>query len=101
MKIKKGDTVQVITGSDKGKQGRVLKVFPKREKLLVEGVKMVKKHLRPTQDNPQGGITEKESLIHYSNVQLVVGGEPTKVGYRILEDGKKVRYAKKTGEIID
>jgi large subunit ribosomal protein L24 len=101
MKIRKGDTVQVLTGSDKGKQGRVLKVVPKTEKLLVEGVRMVKKHLRPTQDTPQGGIQEKESLIHYSNLHLVVDGNPTKVGYRILEDGKKVRYAKKTGEIID
>jgi len=101
VKIKKGDTVQVITGSDKGKQGRVLKVFPDKNKLLVEGVRLVKKHMRPTQDNPQGGILEKESLIHYSNVHIVVGGSPTKIGYKILEDGKKIRYAKSTGEIID
>ncbi len=101
MKIKKGDTVQVITGSDKGKHGRVLKVYPKTEKLLVEGVRMIKKHLRPTQDNPQGGIQEKESLIHYSNVMILVGGKPTKIGYKILENGKKVRYSKKTGEIVD
>ncbi len=101
MKIKKGDTVQVITGSDKGKQGRVLKVYPDKEKLLVEGVRLVKKHLRPTQDNPQGGIQEKESLVHYSNLMLVVGGKPTKIGYKILENGKKVRFSKKTGEIVE
>ncbi len=100
MRIKKGETVQVITGKYKGKNARVLKVYPKKNSLLVEGVNMVKKHLRPTQDNPQGGINEMEAPIHISNVKLVVNDKPTRVGYKILENGKKVRYAKTTGEVI-
>ncbi len=100
MKIKKGDSVKVITGNDKSKVGRVIKVYPKRERILVEGVNMVKKHTRPTQENQQGGILEKESTIHISNVKLVVDGTPTKVGYKTLENGKKARLAKATGEII-
>ncbi|MBC8213983.1 MAG: 50S ribosomal protein L24 [Candidatus Marinimicrobia bacterium] len=100
MKIKKGDSVKVMTGNDKNKIGRVLKVYPKKDRILVEGVNMVKKHTRPTQDNPQGGILEKESTIHISNVKLVVDGKPTRVGYKTLENGKKARVAKTTGEII-
>lgn len=101
MHIKKGDSVKVITGSDKGKTGRVLKVFPKKDKLLVEGVRMVTKHMRPTEDNPQGGRQEKESLVHVSNVMLVVNNQPTRVGYRILDNGSKVRISKRNQEIID
>ena len=101
MKIIKGDTVQVITGNDKGKTGRVIKVFLNKERVVVEGVNMVKKHARPTQENPQGGIIEKEATIHISNVMMVSGGKPTRVGYKILEDGRKVKYAKITGEIIN
>ncbi len=101
MKIKKGDTVQVISGADKGKTGRVIKVFIPTERIIVEGVNQVKRHMRPTQDNPQGGIVEKEASIHVSNVMLMVGGSATKVGYKILDDGKKTRYSKKTGDIID
>lgn len=100
MKIIKGDSIKVITGNDRGKVGRVIKVFPKKERILVEGINLVKKHTRPTQDNPQGGIFEKESTIHISNVELVVDGQSTKVGYKTLENGKKARVAKKTGEII-
>ena len=101
MKIKKGDTVQVITGNDVGKTGRVIKVFIDRDRIVVEGVNIVKKHARPTQDTPQGGIIEKEATIHISNVMLVAGGKPTRVGYKTLEDGRKVKYAKTTGEIIN
>ena len=101
MKIKKGDTVQVITGNDAGKTGRVIKVFIDRDRIVVEGVNMVKKHARPTQDNPQGGIIEKEATIHVSNVMMVVGGKPTRVGYKTLEDGRKVKFAKINGEVIN
>ena len=101
MKIKKGDTVQVITGNDVGKTGRVIKVFLDRDRIVVEGVNIVKKHARPTQDNPQGGIIEKEATIHISNIMMVIGGKPTRVGYKTLEDGRKVKFAKKTGEVIN
>ena len=101
MKIKKGDTVQVMTGNDVGKTGRVIKVFPDKDKVVVEGISVVKKHSRPTQDNPQGGIIEKEAAIHISNVMLVVGGKATRVGYKSLDDGRKVKFAKTTGEVIN
>ena len=100
MKIIKGDTVRIMTGSDKGKEGRVLKSYPVKNKILIEGIKIVKKHVRPSQDNPQGGITEKEMPVDISNVVLLVNGEPTKVGFKTLEDNKKVRISKKTGEVI-
>ena len=101
MKVKKGDTVQVITGNDVGKIGRVIKVFLDRDRVVVEGVNLVKKHARPTQDTPQGGIIEKEATIHISNVMLVAGGKPTRIGYKTLEDGRKVKFAKTTGEVIN
>ena len=101
MKIKKGDTVQIITGSDAGKSGRVIKIFLNKDRVVVEGVNIVKKHARPTQDNPQGGIMEKEASIHISNIMLVVGGKPTRVGFKTLENGKKVKFAKTTGEVIN
>ena len=101
MKIKKGDTVQVATGNDAGKTGRVIKVDLDKDRVVVEGVNIVKKHARPTQDNPQGGIIEKESSIHISNIMLVVGGKPTCVGFKSLENGKKVKFAKSTGEVIN
>ena len=101
MKIKKGDTVQVITGNDAGKTGRVIKVFIDRDRIVVEGVNIVKKHARPTQDAPQGGIIEKEATIHVSNVMMVAGGKPTRVGFKTLEDGRKVKFAKTTGEVIN
>ncbi|GIM46130.1 50S ribosomal protein L24 [Collibacillus ludicampi] len=101
--VRKGDEVQVIAGKDKGKKGRILAAFPKKERVIVEGVNIVKKHQRPNPANPQGGIIEKEAPIHVSNVMLLdpKTGEPTRVGIKILEDGTKVRYAKKSGEIID
>ena len=101
MKIKKGDTVQIITGNDAGKTGRVIKVFLDKDRVVVEGVNMVKKHARPTQDNPQGGIMEKEASIHSSNVMMVAGGKPTRIGYKTLEDNRKVKFAKTTGEVIN
>ena len=101
MKIKKGDTVQVTTGNDAGITGRIIKVYLDKDRVVVEGVNIVKKHARPTQDNPQGGIIEKESSIHISNIMLVVGGKPTRVGFKSLENGKKVKFAKSTSEVIN
>ena len=101
LKIKKGDKVKVITGKSKGKVGDVLKVFPSEKKLIVSGVNLAKKHTKPTQTT-EGGIVQKELPIHVSNVSHIdpKTNEITKVGYKILEDGKKVRFAKKSGEII-
>lgn len=101
MHIKKGDKVIVITGKDKGKTGTVIEALPKRDRVVVEGVNIVKKHQKPTQMNPEGGITEFEGAIHVSNVMLLdpKTNKPTRVGTKI-EDGKKVRVAKKSGEII-
>ncbi len=102
-KIKTGDKVVVIAGKDKGKVGRVIKVLYDKDRVVVEGVNIVKKHLKPSQKNPEGGIEEREAPIHISNVMLVdpKNGKPTRVGIKFLEDGKKVRYAKRSGEIID
>ncbi len=102
LRVKKGDEVIVLTGREKGKKGSVLKVMPKDQRLLVQGVNMVKRHTRPSQANP-GGIIEKEGSLHVSNVAHVdpKTGEPTRVGYRFLDDGRKVRFAKRSGEIID
>lgn len=102
MHVKKGDTVKVITGKDKGKQGVILEALPKKDRVIVEGVNIVKKHAKPSQDNPQGGIINKEAAIHVSNVMPVdpKTGEPTRVGYKEV-NGKKVRVAKKSGELLD
>ena len=97
MKIKKGDTVKVIAGKDKDKEGKVLAV--KDGKVLVEGVNMVTKHTKPSAQNQQGGIVNKEAYIDASNVMLVVNGKATRVGFK-MDGGKKVRYAKATGEVI-
>lgn len=101
--VKKEDKVFVISGKDKGKTGRVIAAFPRENRVLVEGVNMIKKHAKPSQQNPQGGILTQEAPIHVSNVMLVdpKTGEPTRVGYKVTDDGKKVRVAKKSGEIID
>ena len=99
-KIKTGDTVIVITGKDKGKTGNVTSVIKSNDRVIVEGVALVKKHNKPNSNNPKGGITEKESSIHISNVSLTTkDGEITRVGYKI-DDDKKVRYSKKDNEII-
>ena len=102
LKIKKGDQVIVRTGRDKGKKGQVLKILPFENRALVQGVNMVQRHQRPTQADP-GGITSKEALINISNLALVdpKTGEATRVGYKFLDDGRKVRFAKKSGEVID
>lgn len=101
MKIKKGDKVQVITGSYKGTVGEVLKVYPKTNKVVVEGVAIAKKHLKPTQMNPEGGIVEKEAAIDASNVMLYdsKAKKPSRVGYKIEKD-KKVRVLKKSGTVV-
>ncbi len=102
MHVKKGDKVKVLTGKDRGKEGVILEAFPKKNRVLVEGVNMVKVHAQPSQDNPQGGILNVEAPIHVSNVLPIdpKTGEPTRVGYEV-RDGKKVRIAKKSGEPLD
>ena len=100
LKIKKGDTVKVIAGKDNGKEGKVISVDVKNGKVLVEGVNMVTKHSKPSAANANGGIVQKEAPIDSSNVMLVYKGKATRVGFDV-KDGKKVRVAKATGEIID
>ncbi len=101
-RIRKGDNVIVVSGRDKGKSGSVLRVLQDDERLIVQGVNVVKRHMRASQTQA-GGIVEKEATIHVSNVSLVDpdGGAAARVGFRILEDGRKVRYAKRSGEIMD
>jgi large subunit ribosomal protein L24 len=100
-KIKSGDRVVLLTGKDKGRQGKVTKVMPKAEKLIVEGLNMVKRHTKASQADPQGGIKNKEMAVHVSNVAIVDSkGNPTRVGFRVDGD-KKVRFAKTTGEVIN
>ena len=99
MKIKKGDMVKVIAGKDKGKEGKVIAVYAKNNTLLVDGINMVTKHAKPSMANQQGGILQQEAPIDASNVMLLVNGKATRVGFKV-EDGKKVRVAKATGEVI-
>jgi large subunit ribosomal protein L24 len=100
-KIKKGDRVVALTGKDKGKEGQVLRVMPKDERVLVQGLNIAQRHTRPSQTDPQGGIKNKEAPLHVSNVAIVDSkGKPTRVGFR-EENGKKVRFAKTTGEVIN
>lgn len=103
MRLKKGDRVVVISGKDKGKEGKLLAVFPEKNRVIVEGVAIVSRHSKPTQANPQGGIVRREASIHASKVMLVcpTTGKPTRVGHAFLEDGRKVRVAKVSGEVID
>ena len=100
MKIKKGDTVKVIAGKDKGKEGKVLAVNAKNSTVLVENVNVVTKHTKPSAANQQGGIVTKEAPLHISNVMLLVDGKATRVGFQMNGD-KKVRVAKATGKVID
>lgn len=102
MKIKKGDRVVVTTGRSKGKVGEVLKVMPQEMRAIVQGVNVVKRHTRPSQ-TVAGGIVEKEAPVHLSNLAIADprDDKPSRVGFRILEDGRKVRFAKRSGEIID
>ncbi len=101
-KIRKGDKVIVLTGRDKGKIGEVLSMIPDRSRAIVQGVNMIKRHMAPGGMNT-GGIVEKEAAVHLSNLAHVDPSEdkPTRIGYRVLEDGRKVRYAKRSGEVID
>ena len=102
-RIKKNDMVKVIAGKEKGKSGKVMRVIPKKDRAIVEKLNLVKRHLKPSQQSRQGGILEKESPIQMSNLMLICSKctDPTRVGYRILEDDRKVRYCKKCNEIID
>ena len=100
LKIKKGDTVKVIAGKDKDKEGKVIAVNQKTGKVLVEGINMVTKHAKPSMANQQGGILHQEAPIDLSNVMLLHNGKATRVGFK-MDGDKKVRYAKSTGEVID
>lgn len=103
LNVKKGDEVFVIAGKDKGQKGEILKTYPAKQRVIVRGVNMVTKHVKPSAANPEGGIDRKEASIHVSNVMHVdpESGLPTRIGRKFMEDGRKVRYAKRSGEIID
>lgn len=102
MKVKKGDRVIVLSGRDRGKRGEILRVIPKENRAVVQGVNMIKRHTRASASS-QGGIMEQEAPIHVSNIALIdpKTDQPTRVGYRTLDDGRKVRVAKRSGEVID
>ena len=106
MRLKKNDKVKVLSGNNKGKEGKILKIFRETNRVIVEGVNIIKRHTRASQKNPQGGITQKEAPVHVSNVMLIdpKAGEPTRLGVKVIEEvgGKKkrMRYGKKSGEII-
>ena len=102
-RIRKGDNVVVISGADKGRRGAVLQIFPKDDRAVVQGVRIAKRHTKPTGMGQPGGIIEKEATIHLSNLKLVdpISDKPTKVGFRVLDDGRKVRVAKATGQVIE
>ena len=102
-KIRKGDRVQVLTGRDKGRQGEVIRVMPAEDRALVQGINLVKRHQKATGIGNPGGITEKEAAIHLSNLALLdpQSGKPTRVGFKVLEDGQKVRVARASGEVLD
>ena len=105
-KLRKNDKVKIIAGNNKGKEGKILKIYRSSNKVIVEGVNIIKRHTRPNQKNPQGGITQKEAPIQVSNVMLIdpKAGEPTRLGVQVIEEGegkkKRMRYGKKSGEII-
>lgn len=99
LKIKSGDTVRVIAGEHKGSEGKITKIAKDKTRVFVEGVNMISKHVKPNAQNPQGGIVKKEASIHVSNVMLVEDGKTTRVGFR-MEDGKKVRFSKKSDKAI-
>jgi large subunit ribosomal protein L24 len=100
--VRKGDTAIVISGNDKGKKGKVLEVIPAKNRAIIEGVNMITKHVKPSANNPEGGIERTEASIHISNIMVVdpSSGEPTKVGRKLNDNGKLQRFSKKTGELI-
>tara|TARA_B100000287_G_C20457976_1_gene712139 strand:+ start:119 stop:430 length:312 start_codon:yes stop_codon:yes gene_type:complete len=98
MLIKKGMIVKVVSGAHKGMEGKVLFVSPKKQRVIIEGVNFIKKSTRPSQENPNGGIVEKEASLHASNVMVLQNGQVSRIGYKILEDGSKIRIFKKTNE---
>ena len=102
MKIRKGDTVKVLAGNDRGKTGTVIHVIPEKDRVIVEKINLIKRHQKPTQRVPQGGIVEREAPIHMSNVMVLdpKTGDPTRIGSKQLEDGKRERVAKRSGEIV-
>jgi large subunit ribosomal protein L24 len=102
-RIRKGDTVLVISGADRGKRGEVLQVLPKEDRAVVRGVNIAKRHTKPRGMGQPGGIVEREATIHLSNIKLVdpVSDKPTRVGFRVLDDGRKVRVARATGAVIE
>lgn len=106
MRLRKNDKVKVVSGNYKGKEGKILKIFRDKNRVIVEGVNIIKRHTRASQKNPQGGITQKEAPVHVSNVMLIdpKAGEPTRLGVKIIEEEggrkKRMRYGKKSGEII-
>lgn len=103
MRVKKNDTVRVISGEDKGKEGRILKVFPDKGRVIVEKVNLIKRHTRPSKSLPQGGIIEKEAPINVTNVMLVCPktGKPTRIGSQVLSDGSRARVSRKSGDMIN
>jgi len=103
MRIKKGDTVQIIAGDAKGQTGKVLKVLPEKNRVLIENKNIVKRHTKPNRRNQQGGILDKEGSIHLSNVMLLCEKtqKPTRVGIKLLDNGKKARFSKKSKELVD
>jgi len=103
MHVKKGDTVRVIAGKDLGKKGKILEVIPDTKRVIVEGVNVVHRHTRPTRELPQGGIVENEAPVHASNVQLICPrcGKNSRVGRKVLDNGKKARICKKCNEVVD
>ena len=100
-KIRKGDIIKVISGSYKGQTGKVIKTSLNKNRILVEGINVVKKHMKPSQESPQGGIIEKEMSIHISNIMLTIKDKPIKVGFEFDKDGKKYRINKQTNKKID
>lgn len=103
MSIKKGDRVLILTGKDRGKKGKVMRVLPKDSRVVVEGVNMVKKHTRPTREMMQGGIIDQEAPIHISNVMLICShcGKPSRTGVKVLDDGRRLRQCRSCGETVD
>ena len=100
MHVKKGMLVKIISGNHKGMEGKILNVFPEKNRVIVEGVNFRKRASRPTQENPSGGFVEREAPLHISNVMVLNNGTPTRIGYKILDDGTKIRISKKTKEEV-